>query len=105
MLINHLEENGSLPVFAIDELDKVSSDTLLSDFFDGNQAWFQGKRGIISLTYTFGEAIKEATTSSVRRLSKVEIFPGVTKQEDAKKIIYQRAFVGLSQIKNMRKKH
>jgi DNA-binding MarR family transcriptional regulator len=104
ILISRLEENGALPIFAIDELDKISSDTLLSDFFDGNQAWFQGKRGIISLTYTFGEAIKEATTSSVRRLSKVEIFPGVTKQEDAEKIIYQRAFIGLSQIKKQEKK-
>jgi len=103
ILISRLEETGTLPVFAIDELDKVSSDTLLSDFFDGNQSWFQGKRGIIALTYTFGEAIKEATTSSVRRLSTVETFPGVIKQEDAEKIIYSRAFMGLSQIQKQEK--
>jgi DNA-binding MarR family transcriptional regulator len=104
ILIHRLEEAGTLPVFAIDELDKVSSDTLLSDFFDGNQSWFQGKRGVIALTYTFGEAIKETTTSSVRRLSTVETFPGVVKQEDAEKIIYSRAFMGLSQIQKQEKR-
>jgi len=103
ILTSRLEETGTLPVFAIDELDKVSSDTLLSDFFDGNQSWFQGKRGIIALTYTFGEAIKEATTSSVRRLSTVETFPGVIKQEDAEKIIHSRALMGLSQIQKQEK--
>lgn len=103
LLIGRLEKTGTIPIFAIDELDKVSSDTLLSDFFDGNQSWFQGKRGIIALTYTFGEAIKEATTSSVRRLSTVETFPGVIKQKDAEKIIYSRAFIGLSQIQKQEK--
>ena len=46
----------------------MNSDTVLSDFFDGNQAWFQGKQGIISLTYTFGESIKEAVASSAKRV-------------------------------------
>jgi len=98
ILINRLKENGLAPIFVIDELDKVSSDTLLSDFFDGNQSWFQGKRGIIALTYTFGESIKESVTSSVRRLSTVEMYTGVTTEKDAEKIIHSRAFVGISQI-------
>lgn len=100
ILINRLEKSGAVPIFVIDELDKVSSDTLLSDFFDGNQSWFQGKRGILALTYTFGESIKKTVASSVRRLSTVEMYPGVTTQEDAEKIIHSRAFLGISQIQN-----
>ena len=103
ILVGRLEEAGTLPIFVIDELDKVSSDTLLSDFFDGNQSWFQGKRGILSLTYTFGESIKETVASSVRRLSTVEIFPGVTTQKDAGKIIHSRALLGISQIQKNEK--
>lgn len=103
MLISKLIKDEGIPIFAIDELDKMSSDTLLSDFFDGNQSWFQGKRGIITLTYTFGESMKEATTSSVRRLSTVETYPGVTKYEDAEKIIHSRAFIGISQIQKQEK--
>lgn len=103
ILIDRLEETGTLLVFVIDELDKVSSDTLLSDFFDGNQSWFQGKRGILSLTYTFGESIKETVASSVRRLSTVEMYPGVFTQKDAGKIIHSRAFLGISQIQKNEK--
>lgn len=103
ILIDHIEKAGTLAIFAIDELDKVNSDTLLSDFFDGNQTWFQGKRGIMSLTYTFGESIKETVTSSVRRLSEVEMYPGVTRQEDAERIIQSRAFLGISQIQKNEK--
>jgi predicted transcriptional regulator len=103
ILIARLEETGGLPIFVIDELDKVSSDTLLSDFFDGNQSWFQGKRGILALTYTFGESIKETVASSVRRLSTIEMYPGVTTQEDAEKIIHSRAFLGISQIEKKEK--
>jgi len=98
ILIYRLEEEGVFLIFAIDELDKVSSDTLLSDFFDGNQSWFQGKQGILALTYTFGESIKETITSSVRRISTVEMYPGVTTQEDAERIIHSRAYLGISQI-------
>ncbi|MGD0451476.1 MAG: winged helix-turn-helix domain-containing protein [Candidatus Bathyarchaeia archaeon] len=97
ILIRHLEESGACLVFSIDELDKVPSDTLLSDFFDGNQAWFQGKQGIISLTYTFGESIKETVASSVKRFSTVEMYNGVTKLDDAENIILSRAFLGVSQ--------
>jgi Cdc6-like AAA superfamily ATPase len=103
ILVKRLEKDGGLPIFVIDELDKVSSDTLLSDFFDGNQSWFQGKRGILSLTYTFGESIKESVTSSVRRLATVEIYPGVISQDDSEKIIHSRAFLGFSQIEKKEK--
>jgi len=103
ILTDRLEETGALPIFVIDELDKVSSDTLLSDFFDGNQAWFQGRRGIMALTYTFGESIKETVASSVRRLSTVEMYPGVTTQRDAEKIIHSRAFLGISQMQKKEK--
>jgi hypothetical protein len=98
ILIRYLEESGACLVFSIDELDKAPSDTLLSDFFDGNQAWFQGKQGIISLTYTFGESIKETVASSVKRFSTVEMYRGVTKLEDAENIILSRAFLGVSQV-------
>ena len=98
ILISHLEKSGTFPVFVIDELDKVNSDTILSDFFDGNQSWFQGKQGIISLTYSFGESIKEAAASSAKRVSTVEMYTGVTKLEDAETIIHSRAFQGISQI-------
>ena len=98
ILISHLEKSGTFPVFVIDELDKVNSDTVLSDFFDGNQSWFQGKQGIISLTYTFGESIKEAVASSAKRVSTVEMYTGVTRLEDAETIIHSRAFQGISQI-------
>jgi len=103
ILVDRLEETGTLPIFVIDELDKVSSDTLLSDFFDGNQSWFQGKRGIMALTYTFGESIKETVASSVRRLSTVEMYSGVVTQEDAENIIRPRAFLGISQIQKNEK--
>ena len=104
ILIRHLEENGAFFVYVIDELDKVSSDTLLSDFFDGNQAWFQGKQGIISLTYTFGESVKEAVASSVKRLATVEMYNGITKFQDAEDIILSRAFLGVSQTCESEKK-
>lgn len=97
-LINRMEAEGAFPIFVIDELDKATSDTLLADFFDGNQSWFQGKSVILSLTYTFGESIKESTTSSIRRLATVETYQGITTQKDAEKIIRSRALLGVSQI-------
>jgi len=98
LLINRLTDVGLVPVFAIDELDKVSHDTLLSDFFDGNQSWFQSKRVVVALTYTFGESVRETVASSVRRLATVEMYPGITTESDAKQILKARAYVGLSQI-------
>lgn len=103
ILIAHLEETGTLPIFVIEELDRASSDTVLSDFFDGNQSCFQGERGILALTYTFGEPIKETVTSSVSILSTVEIYHGVTTQEDAEKIIHSRAFLGVFQVQKREK--
>ena len=97
-LIDRLSERGLTPVYAIDELDKVIHDTLLSDFFDGNQSWFQAKRGVIALTYTFGESMRESVTSSVRRISSVEVYPGLNDERDAEQIIRSRAFMGISQV-------
>jgi len=98
LLIRQLSDSGLVPVFAIDELDKVSSDTILSDFFDGNQSWFEGKRVVVALTYTFGESVKETVASSIRRLATVEMYPGITTEADAERILRARAYVGLSQV-------
>jgi Cdc6-like AAA superfamily ATPase len=98
LLIDKLEDQGGKLVFIIDELDKVEDDTVLSDFFDGNQAWFQGKQGMISLSYTFGESLSKTLVTSASRISLIERFPGVTSSEDAAEIIRRRAELGLSQI-------
>jgi DNA-binding MarR family transcriptional regulator/Cdc6-like AAA superfamily ATPase len=98
LLINRLTDEGLVPVFAIDELDKVSNDTLLSDFFDGNQSWFQAKRVVVALTYTFGESVREAVASSIRRLASVEMYPGIATDVDAERILRARIYVGLSQV-------
>jgi DNA-binding MarR family transcriptional regulator len=98
LLIERLSDEELVPVFAIDELDKVSNDMQLSDFFDGNQSWFQGKRVVVALTYTFGESVREAVASSIRRLATVEIYPGITSEADAERILRTRAYVGLSQV-------
>lgn len=98
LLINRLTDEGLVPVFAIDELDKISNDTLLSDFFDGNQSWFQGKRVVVALTYTFGESVREAVASSFRRLASVEMYPGITTDADTERILRSRIYVGLSQV-------
>ena len=98
LLVDKLEDQGGKLVFIIDELDKVEDDTVLSDFFDGNQAWFQGKQGMISLSYTFGESLSKTLVTSASRISLIERFPGVTSLEDAAEIIRRRVELGLSQI-------
>lgn len=103
LLIDKLEEQGGKPVFIIDELDKVENDAVLSDFFDGNQAWFQGKQGMISLSYTFGKSLSKTLVTSASRISLIESFPGITSQEDAAAIIRSRIELGLSQIKENEK--
>jgi DNA-binding MarR family transcriptional regulator len=72
---------------------------VLSDFFDGNQAWFQGKQGMISLSYTFGKALSKTLVTSASRISQIEGFPGITSSEDAAEIIRSRIELGLSQVK------
>lgn len=98
LLVDSLNEEGWAPTFVIDELDKVEEDSVLSDFFDGNQAWFQGKQGIISLSYTFGESLGETLVTSARRISDVRKFPGIVSPEDAAEIIRRRISLGVSQI-------
>ena len=83
LLIDRVEDMGGRPVFVIDELDKVEDDRVLSDFFDGNQAWFQGKQAVISLSYTFGESLGKTLVTSASRISQIEKFPGVTSLKDA----------------------
>lgn len=94
LLIDSLEKRGN-PFYIIDELDKTRDDVILSDFFDGNQAWFQGKNAVISLSYTFGGSIKESMLTSASRISKIQPFPGVKTIADAKEIIHKRAALGL----------
>lgn len=98
LLIGRLSDSGIVPAFTVDELDKTSNDVLLSDFFDGNQSWFEDKRVVVALTYTFGESVKEAVASSVRRLATVEMYPGITSESDVQRILQARTFVGVSQI-------
>jgi Cdc6-like AAA superfamily ATPase len=98
LLIDRLEAKGGKLLFIIDELDKVEDDTVLSDFFDGNQAWFQGKQGIISLSYTFGESLSKTLVTSASRISLIQSFPGIASLEDATDIIRRRVELGLSQI-------
>ena len=98
ILLDKLADSGGKPMFIIDELDKVENDAVLSEFFDANQAWFQGKQGMISLSYTFGEAMKQATLTSVSRISRIEKIPGTTSSEDAREVVRSRAVLGLSHI-------
>lgn len=98
LLIDRLEDFDGNPVFIIDELDKVENDTVLSDFFDGNQAWFQGKQGIISLSYTFGESLGKTLVTSASRVSRIKPFLGITSLDDAIEIVRRRVRLGLSQI-------
>jgi predicted transcriptional regulator len=97
ILLEKLESDGKT-LFIIDELDKVKDDVILSDFFDGNQSWFQGRNAIISLSYTFGQALKDTLLVSASRISTIEPFPGIGSLTDAKDIIRRRVMLGLSQI-------
>ncbi len=97
LLLDRLEGMGKRPMFIIDELDKVDDGVILSDFFDGNQAWFQGKQVILSLSHTFGESLKKTLVTAASRISRLEAFPGLTSFDDASQIIRGRAELGLSQ--------
>jgi len=52
----------------------------------------------MALTYTFGESMKESVATSVRRISSIEVYPGITTEEDATRIIRSRAYLGISQV-------
>lgn len=98
MLISRFKKKGFEPIFLIDELDKIIEDKILSDFFDGNQAFFMNEIVVMTLSQTFGESIKDAVVSSVRRFAKVECFSGITSTYDAQQILRNRAFLGISQV-------
>jgi hypothetical protein len=104
LLVDRLEDQGGKLVFIIDELDKVEDDTVLSDFFDGNQAWFQGKQGMISLSYTFGESLSKTLVTSASRISLIQGFPGITSMDDAADIVRKRVELGLSQVERSEEK-
>ena len=99
-IIKELEENDVHPIFVIDELDKVVNDSMLSDFFDGHQGWFQGKRTIISLSHTFGQSIEDAVVTSIKRFSSVQRISGVTNPDQLKSIVQLRLLLGISQVKH-----
>jgi len=102
-IIKELGDKEVHPVFVIDELDKVLNESLLSDFFNGHQGWFQGKRTIISLSYTFGMSFKDATITSVKRFSELKRVNGVTTLEQFKSIMGKRLLLGISQINSNEK--
>ena len=99
-IIREMEDKNITPIFVIDELDKVTDDALLSGFFEGQQGWFQGKRCIISLSFTYGQSVKDATTYSVRRFCALQKIDGVTEQSEFDSIIQKRLQLGISEIES-----
>lgn len=97
-----LEKDGIIPVFAIDELDKMTDDDLLSDFFEGQQGWFQSKRCLISLSFTYGRSLKNATIHSVKRFCSIQEIDGVTERADFDEIVRRRFRTGISEIEKNR---
>lgn len=97
-IAKRLEDKDVHPVFVIDEIDKVPYDAMLSDFFDGHQGWFQGKRTIISLSHTFGQSVEGSAITSLSRFSSVKKVNGVTNLNQFRAILKPRLILGLSQI-------
>jgi len=97
-IVERLADSDILPVFVIDELDKVPNDTMLSEFFDGNQGWFQGKRTIISLSHTFGQSVEKKIIESLGRFSQAQKIEGPTSAEQFKNVLYARLLLGISNI-------
>ncbi len=102
-VLQQIEKDGIIPIFTIDELDKITDDGLLSDFFEGQQGWFQGKRCLISLSHTYGQSLKNATIHSVKRFCAVQEIHGVTTKENFDNIIQKRFQLGISEIENNKK--
>ncbi len=97
-IIEQLTNENIYPVFVIDELDKVPNDEMLSNFFDGNQGWFQGKRTIISLSHTFGQSVEKKIITSLGRFSQAQKIEGPTTVEQFKNVLYARLLLGISKI-------
>ena len=97
-IVDKLTESDIHPVFVTDELDKVPNDAMLSEFFNGNQGWFQGKRSIISLSHTYGQSIEKKTIESLGRLSQAQKIEGPTTVDQFKKILQARLLLGISNI-------
>ena len=102
-ILKELEKKNITPVFAIDELDKVTQDSFLTDFFNGHQGWFQNKRCIISLSLTYGKAMSVETMKSVKRFSSLVELDGITTEDHLKKIIKPRLLLGISDIERNEK--
>ena len=99
-IIEQLEHNNIHPIFVIDELDKVRNNQILSEFFNGNQAWFQEKRTIISLSHTFGQSVEEKIIESLGRFSQAQKIEGITTVEQFKNVLNARLLLGISKIES-----
>ncbi len=97
-IVDKLTGSDVHPVFVIDELDKVPNDTMLSEFFNGNQGWFQGKRSIISLSHTFGQSVEKKIIESLGRFSQAQKIEGPTTTDQFKNVLYARLLLGVSNI-------
>lgn len=97
-IVERLVDSDIYPVFVIDELDKVPNDTMLSEFFNGNQGWFQGKRTIISLSHTFGQSVEKKIIESLGRFSQAQKIEGPTSVDQFKNVLYARLLLGISNI-------
>jgi predicted transcriptional regulator len=97
-IVENLADSDIHPVFVIDELDKVPNDTMLSEFFNGNQVWFQGKRSIISLSHTFGQSVEKKIIESLGRFSQAQKIEGPTTVDQFKNVLYARLLLGISNV-------
>ncbi len=97
-IVEKLADADVHPVFVMDELDKVPNDAMLSEFFNGNQGWFQGKRSVISLSHTYGQSVEKKMIESLGRISQAQKIEGPTAVDQFKKILHARLLLGISNI-------
>jgi len=97
-ILKELADRNIIPVFAIDELDKVPHDTMLTDFFNGQQGWFQDKICIIAISYTYGNSLNNLALTSAKRFSDLEFLEGVKTDVHLNEILNPRLLLGISDI-------